>query len=425
MVGETSQLTATAVFSDGTQEDVTSQAIWTSFTSEVPIAAGLVTAATACECGVTATYRGVTGQVSLRIAQPAGNGAGDGAGADGTGAGDRRGGGSGDDGSDNSGGGSDNGDGPTVQNLSIDGIPSVVVGATRQLTATARLSDGTSTEVTSLATWTSSAPGIATVFGGLLTGIGPGASTITAAFGGQIAQASVTANAAAADLVGLEVTLDANILGTGATASLDFAQLLNDPVLDLGVFGLYSDGSRQDVTSAAAVTTSDPLLRVDAPGVIDLAGALINALVDPNHTINVAYGGFTANVIVHLSVANLGSLPITGLQLTGLAPNQTLAVGTKLPPILALLAGGNQLLVASDTPGVNWTVAPRGLLTGLLGTLGQSISSVLDISSGTLHGVSFGLLDPVLTLLNGVLTVDLSAVANGVTATVPVNVPIP
>jgi YVTN family beta-propeller protein len=73
---------------------------------------------------------------------------------------------------------------------------SVAAGSTAQLTATGSYSDGSSTDVSSSATWSSSQPAVATVSAsGLVTGVKPGTTTITAALGGLTGSATVTVTA--------------------------------------------------------------------------------------------------------------------------------------------------------------------------------------------------------------------------------------
>lgn len=69
---------------------------------------------------------------------------------------------------------------------------SVGQGAAYQLLAFAEDDDGRVRDVTSTATWTSSAPTIASVDNGLVTGVAPGTADITASFRGQSAVSVVT-----------------------------------------------------------------------------------------------------------------------------------------------------------------------------------------------------------------------------------------
>ncbi|HVU15367.1 MAG TPA: DUF4082 domain-containing protein [Candidatus Didemnitutus sp.] len=70
--------------------------------------------------------------------------------------------------------------------------PSVQVGSTLQFTATGNYSDSTTFNLTSQATWTSSATTKATVSAGLATGVATGTSTITATFGSVSKGATLT-----------------------------------------------------------------------------------------------------------------------------------------------------------------------------------------------------------------------------------------
>ena len=72
----------------------------------------------------------------------------------------------------------------TVTSLKVTGPP-LVVGDALQFSAIATMADGTSQQVTSLSSWTSSNPSIATVStGGVVTAIKEGGVSIRATFGG-------------------------------------------------------------------------------------------------------------------------------------------------------------------------------------------------------------------------------------------------
>ena len=71
----------------------------------------------------------------------------------------------------------------SVGSIAVTGI-APAVGATSQLTATATLSDGTTQDVTSSATWLASDPTVVTVSAtGVVTGIGPGTTSVFATVG--------------------------------------------------------------------------------------------------------------------------------------------------------------------------------------------------------------------------------------------------
>ena len=83
---------------------------------------------------------------------------------------------------------------PSLTSISVTPVsPIVVVGATQQLTARGTYSDGSSQDLTSQASWTSSDAGVASVSAsGLTTGVSAGTATIMAAMGGFSGGATAT-----------------------------------------------------------------------------------------------------------------------------------------------------------------------------------------------------------------------------------------
>jgi uncharacterized protein YjdB len=89
--------------------------------------------------------------------------------------------------------------GLTVSNQTVSSVTvspsslSLIVGQNQQLTATANYSNNSSGNVTNSASWSSSATGVATVNNaGIVTAVAQGTATITASFGGQSGNATVT-----------------------------------------------------------------------------------------------------------------------------------------------------------------------------------------------------------------------------------------
>jgi len=69
--GQTQQFTATAVYSDGSKQDVTGQAAWSSSDPAVAtVAAGLATGVGAGSATIQAAYEGSVGQASLTVTEP-------------------------------------------------------------------------------------------------------------------------------------------------------------------------------------------------------------------------------------------------------------------------------------------------------------------------------------------------------------------
>lgn len=71
-VGSTAQMTATATFSDGTSQDITTLAAWNTSNGAVATvnSAGVVTGVNAGQVNITATYQSSTGTISLTLAPP-------------------------------------------------------------------------------------------------------------------------------------------------------------------------------------------------------------------------------------------------------------------------------------------------------------------------------------------------------------------
>ncbi len=143
--GTQQQFTASGTYSDGSHQNLTSSATWTS--SAPPVATissgGLATAVAAGGTTIQAASGSITGSTGLTV--------------------------------------------PPPSLVSIALTPtnsSIVVGGQQQFTATGTYGDGSQQNLTSSVTWTSSAPSVATIgSGGLATGVGAGSTTIQAASG--------------------------------------------------------------------------------------------------------------------------------------------------------------------------------------------------------------------------------------------------
>jgi hypothetical protein len=162
-LGESEQLTATGNFSDGTTQNLTQSATWSSSALGVAtitpggLAAGVATGTSS----ISATMSSITGSTTLTVTAP------------------------------------------VLVLVSIAVTPanaSIAVGSTQQFTATGTYSDGSTQTLTSTATWSSSAPGVATISNasglqGLATAAGVGTTTIEAASGAINGSTTLTVTA--------------------------------------------------------------------------------------------------------------------------------------------------------------------------------------------------------------------------------------
>jgi hypothetical protein len=162
-VGASEQLSVIGKFSDGTTQDLTADATWTSSNAQVAAvsnsvgAKGLATGISAGSTGIRASLSNVTSNQSTVTVT--------------------------------------SGTGSAVNIVSITVTPAAPVvrfGDTVQLTATGLSSDGTIHDLTSQATWSSSDIGIVFVSQGLAFGLGTGPATVTATSGNASGSTLVT-----------------------------------------------------------------------------------------------------------------------------------------------------------------------------------------------------------------------------------------
>ena len=221
--GLTLQFTATALYSDGTQKDVSQSATWaSSATSFATVSAtGLATGLAAGTSSVSATFGGVTGNDTLTVKPP------------------------------------------NVSSITVGPAgASVAAGLTLQFKATAAYSDGSQKDVSQSATWVSSNTAKATVSAaGLATGLIVGTSSISATLSGVTGSDTLTVGPP--NLVSLIVS--PNKPNVAAGKKLQFSAL-----------GNYTDHSTQDLTQSVAWSSSSTATATisTASGSVGLATAL-------------------------------------------------------------------------------------------------------------------------------------------------------
>jgi hypothetical protein len=143
------------------------------------------------------------------------------------------------------GGGSGNGGGNSkLASIKVSAAnANPVVGDTVQLTATGKYNDGSTQDLTSAVTWTTSPAGLATVgAGGVLTAQVSGAVSVTASMGGVSGSASVTI---APKLISIAIT----------PASKTIAASTKQQFIATGT---YSDNSTQPITGSVSWSSSNP-----------------------------------------------------------------------------------------------------------------------------------------------------------------------
>jgi hypothetical protein len=260
-VGQSQQFTATATYENGSSGDITSEAIWESGNVSVStISAGNATGVGVGTTGVTAEYGNVTSNTATLTVGPA-----------------------------------------VITGITINTGGSVEVCGTKQITAIATYSDGSSRDVTSEVTWSSSDPGKATIDAtGLATGIAVGDVTITAALDGVTS--SATLSVIPSGIV--------SIVLTPASASI-----LVNSTQQFTAIAMYANGNSTDVTAQASWASSDENVATVVAG---LAVAKASGTTDITATFcNVTSNSVTLTVSVGVPWSLIGGI-IGGLLALGL-----------------------------------------------------------------------------------------------------------
>jgi uncharacterized protein YjdB len=310
-------ITATGVFADGTKQDITAQATWTS--SDTTLASLALDSATGKEkvtgikagtLSVSATLAGVTGKASLTVTAAA------------------------------------------MTSIAITPAqPIMQQGVSRSFQATATYADGTTGDVTLQATWASSSTATATVTasttGVIVKAIAAGTATISATVG--TIKGSTTVTVTSPTLVSialLPATWSPNVGSTQAFTAT----------------GTYSDGSTADVTISATWSSSNSTA-VSVSNATGGKGAA-TALAVGSAQVQAALSGVTGSASVTVTASPLVSITI--------APDP-LALVLGLKGSLVATGGYQNGTTQILTAQVAWTVGDASIATisNGAGTAGQ------------------------------------------------------
>lgn len=186
------KVTVKATYSDGSTEDVTDKATWTSDHEDIAyVVKGTITAAAVGEANITATYGGKSVKLTVDV--------------------------------------------DVAKRLEISSkTVSLRKGGTSNLTVTAYFADESHEDVTSTAIWTVANKSIADVTKGKITAVAAGETTVTAEFSGQ----TVTAD--------IEVDLADKLQSSASLLELQVGQTQT-----VSITAVYADSKTEDVTQTA------------------------------------------------------------------------------------------------------------------------------------------------------------------------------
>jgi hypothetical protein len=223
--GATLTYSATGMFSDNSVQDVSDTSSWASeFTNVATVSSAMATGQGLGQSNITAKLKSlsgtvVTGTTNLKIASP-----------------------------------------KQISVASALATVQIAAQTSSQLTVTGTFVDGSTQDLTTAVDWTSSSASVATVGAqtGIVSGLAPGKSTITATLGpiSSTIQVTVT-NASLASI---------NLSPANPSIALGSSQLLM-------AMGKFSDGSTQTLLTAAWSSSSPAIAVVDGSGLATSAGA--------------------------------------------------------------------------------------------------------------------------------------------------------
>lgn len=326
-VGVVTPLTATAIFTDTSVQDVTAQAVWSSSTPSVAQvtnaagAQGQVTPLTPGTTTISATLMGVSASTALTVSTA------------------------------------------TVSQLVVTpAVTTLAKGLTQRFHVTGTFSDGTTADLTEVATWSVSAGSVASISNatgahGLLSALAVGATDVIAQFGSE--QGVTTLTVSAAEVTSIELLPATLSVPRGRT-------------LQLSARATLTDGTTNDVSAQTVWTSS-------ANGVATVSNVpaqlgLLFANAVGSATLTATWMSFSAQRTVSVTPAELDALAIT-------------------PSALSLAKGRQQGLVATGTfsdgstmdvtTQVTWASSLATSLAVSNGAGSKGVATALAVGSGT------------------------------------------
>jgi uncharacterized protein YjdB len=315
------QFTATGTYKDGSSRDLTALVNWASFATATATinAGGLATGVAAGSTTITASLGTIIGSTSLTVTAP------------------------------------------TISSIVVtpDGL-TLGIGIGEQYTATAIYSDGSTQDLVSGVTWTSSAPGVASInSSGLATTVGAGSATITAKVGSLTDTTQLTV--VAANLVSISVTPTPSSIAVGTAQQFS-------------AVGSFNDGSTQLLTSVTWSSSSSSVATINSSG-------LATAVGTGTATITATSGSVTGTAALTVTGASVTAITVT-------PANSNMPVGTtkQFTATASFSDGSSQDVTASALWGSSNPAAAAINNQGLVSSVAAgstTINAVLDSVTGS------------------------------------------
>jgi hypothetical protein len=347
-LGTTQVFTATGTFTDGSVQDLTPQVEWAS--SDVSVAtvtndAGSKGVASSIAMGTTtisADLSGITGSTTLAVSSA------------------------------------------TLGSIEVTpSHPSAALGTTQAFVATGIYTDSSTQAITGDVTWITLDPAVATVSNaegsrGLATTVAVGSTTITATLEGK--SGSTTLTVSVADLLAIAVSPDAATLARGTSQAFS-------------ALGLFSDGTRQDLTDQVTWSSSDDSTATVSNA--DGSHGLVIGVEVGSVTISAGFSGVSGSSAVEVSSATLVSIDIFPFV-------PSIAKGTELQ--LSALGNYSDGSTQDLTTQVTWSTSDAGVAAisnsagsqGLTTGVGVGLATLTAELTGIHESVDLGVTDALL-----------------------------
>jgi hypothetical protein len=334
--GATQQFLATGTYSDSSTQNITNSVTWASSNLSVATitAGGLASGVGSGTSNITATLGSVVSPVDTLTVTP-----------------------------------------PTLVSIAVTPTnPSIAKGTNLALKATGAYSDGSTQDLTTQVTWSSSAPAV-TVSNtsgsqGVATGASVGSATVSAAStSAPVVSGSTTITVTAAALLSIAVNPTSPSVAAGLKQQFTAS-------------GTYTDGTTQDITLTVAWSSSDQTIAT-----ISNAGGTqgqATALSPGSTTITATLGSIDGSTTLTVGPAVLVSISVT-------PANPSIALGTTQQFTATGTYSDNS--TQDMTSSVTWSAAPAGVATisntlgsnGLATSNGQGVTTI-TATSGSISG---------------------------------------
>jgi uncharacterized protein YjdB len=241
---------------------------------------------------------------------------------------------------------------------------SIAAGSSQHFAATGVYTDFSTQDLTSVATWSSDAPGVATITGpGAAKGVAPGTANITASVGAVTSNAAVL-TVTSATLVSIQVTPATAIVAEGTTQQF-------------AATGTYSDGSTQTITGSVAWGSSNTEVAT-----ISRSG-LATGLDEGTVNVTASFGGIASNsaalTVTSESLVSIRVTPAAASIAVGRTQNYV-ATGTYTDGSVQTIT--KMVAWASSNTSVA-TISTGGLATGVTAGTVNISASLGTVTSNT------------------------------------------